>query len=339
MTSRARHRLVAGAILILFVVGLGVFLAPFAFPTPPPIVTQFRATRLFSPNGDRTRERARVGIRLNTPSNVTVQVVDGDRVVRTLLDDKRRPTGWVRLAWDGGSDAGGTTPDGSYVVRLRARAGQKRWNASRRITVDRSAPGIGTLAVSEADAAGPASWECRVGVTATDKGTASITAMGGSPRPVASFGPVTLGDGRTALWSWDGRDSGGQGVAPGLYSLGATLTDSAGNRSARETTCWVGHLLGRPVPARPVAGGFVGVRLVRPDGTAVPAGAAVQLTLFRRVGTPGRGTGAVLGRRIGAQVRGPAGSVTVPLPRRLRPSALWLVASTSGGRALIALPR
>jgi len=325
--------------LVLFVVGLGVFLAPFAFPTPPPIVTQFRATRLFSPNGDRTRERARVGIRLNEPSNVTVQIVGGDRVIRTLLDDAPRPLGWTRLAWDGGTDARGRAPDGSYVVRLRARAGQKRWNASRRITVDRGAPAIGTLVATSADPAATSAGECRVGVTALEKSTASMDALGRGPGTVARFGPVTLSGGRTALWTWDGRDTAGQSVAPGLYAVGATLQDSAGNRSTRETTCWVGHLLGRPVPPRPAAGQSVGVRLVRPDGTAAPSGTPVQLTLYRRVGTPGRAAGAVLGRRVGAQVRGPAGTVTVPLPRRLRPSALWLVASTSGGRALIALPR
>ncbi|MBY0397874.1 MAG: hypothetical protein K2X91_15585, partial [Thermoleophilia bacterium] len=63
--DRARHAVVGAAMVVLFVVALGIFVLPFAFPTPPPIVTRFQATSLFSPNGDGRRDVARVNVRLS----------------------------------------------------------------------------------------------------------------------------------------------------------------------------------------------------------------------------------------------------------------------------------
>jgi hypothetical protein len=56
------------AMAALFVLALGTFVLPFAFPTPPPIVSRFQATRLFSPDGNGHRDQARINIRLHEAS-------------------------------------------------------------------------------------------------------------------------------------------------------------------------------------------------------------------------------------------------------------------------------
>ena len=85
--DRARRGIVAAAMLALFVIALGIFLLPFAFPTPPPIVTRFQATQLFSPNGDGRRDAARVNVRLHEPSRVTIAIQKEGEPIVTLVDD------------------------------------------------------------------------------------------------------------------------------------------------------------------------------------------------------------------------------------------------------------
>jgi hypothetical protein len=137
-------------------------------------------------------------------------------------------------------------------------------------------------------------------------------------------------------WSWDGLEDGDRAVPPGLYLMRLRFADPAGNRTVRERTCWVGHLVGRPARA-PRPGGLVGVRLTRVDGTPLPSSTPTRLALYRRAGTPGRSLAHALGRRVGDGAKGPAGTVTVRLPERVRPAALWLVATAGPGRALIPL--
>jgi hypothetical protein len=323
--------------LALFIVGLGVFLAPFAFPTPPPIVTGFQATRNFSPNGDGSREVARVAVRLNEPSVITVQIQDRSGKRWKGLVDEARPKEMVRLSWDGTDDAGNPVPDGRYVVSLRARAGKKRWNASKVLVVDRLAPPLGNLAVQSAATAGPGEGECRVAATALDRGELSIEAAPtGSAPPVARFGPKAVGAGETALWNWDGTRADGGPTPPGLYTIRATLTDVPRNRSEQSATCWVGHLIGTAVPPRPRLGARVGIRLQDAAGAAIAGSTPVTVTIARRIGDPGKAS-RVVGPRVGAKVRGPASRVRVPLPRRIPPARLWLVVTTDRGRALIPL--
>ena len=129
--GRARRAGVVVAIVALFVLGLAVFVLPFAFPTPPPVVTRFNATRLFSPDGDGRRENAKVNVRLSEPAAVTVEVQKDGATVRRLITDRTAPRGWVREDWDGRDDDGRVVPDGTYALKLRAHAGKKQFNTTR----------------------------------------------------------------------------------------------------------------------------------------------------------------------------------------------------------------
>ena len=142
--DRARRAIVATTMLALFVVALGVFLLPFAFPTPPPIVTRFQATILFSPNFDGRRDSARINIRLHDPSRVTVEILKDGEPVMVLLDDIAKAKGFFSTKWDGTDTMGRRLPDGTYAIKLRARAGDKQFNTTRNIVIDTSAQGHST---------------------------------------------------------------------------------------------------------------------------------------------------------------------------------------------------
>lgn len=335
-TTRARA-IVGVGLIVVFGVGLAVFLVPFAYPTPPPIVTRFQATKQFSPTGDGTREIARVAVRLSEPSNVDIEIRDRDDKRWKGLIAERRPAGIVSVDWDGTDDQGRPAPDGRYVVRLRATAGRKQFNRSRAVVLDRQAPPLGILSVQSAAIAGPGEGECRIAATALDRGSLGLEVLPIAGQPaIARFGPKNVTAGETTLWNWDGARADGAASEPGLYIVRAVLGDVPGNRSEQSATCWVGHLLGTAVPARPKLGTRVRVALRAPAGAPVAPSTRVQLGIFRRLGTPGSAT-QVLGARVGARAGGPAGSVRIQLPRKIPAAELWIVATTDAGRALIPL--
>ena len=332
--DRARRAVVATTMLVLFVVTLGIFLLPFAFPTPPPIVTRFQATVLFSPNDDGRRDSARVNIRLHDPSRVTIEIFKDGAPVVALLDDIAQERGFFSTAWDGTDSMGRRLPDGVYAIKLRARSGDKQFNTTRNITIDTVAPRPAAMTVMSATLAGAGPGECRLTFTSHDPASLVLEARRpNGTEPVRRLGARPVRPDEPTRWAWNGRDTAGQALAPGLYVISAALSDSAANRSVRARTCWVGYVAGTPSIARPRPRDRVGVTLRRTDGTTVPGSTPISLTLRRRTGTPGMTGGDPLGREVGRGVRGRAGSVRILMPPRVNPQALWLVASTLDGRS------
>lgn len=332
--DRARRVGVIVAMLALFVVALGVFLIPFAFPTPPPIVTRFQATPVFSPNADSRRDQARINVRLHEASTVSIDIVKDGHSIKTLLDGVSHPRGTISVTWDGRDREGVPAEDGTYTIRLRVRAGKKQFNTSRKLVLDTSGPRPERMTVVSATLDGPGPGECRTTFASADDGGVRFEAdRPGAATPVRRLGNRPVKGGSSVRWIWDGRDAKGAAVAPGLYVIRATLGDPARNVTVRERTCWVGRLAGRAVPAHPAPRQQVGVALRRTDGTALPPATPVSLTLRRRTGEPGLTPSAPLGAKVGVAVRGRAGSVRVRLPAGINPAALWLVASTLDGKA------
>lgn len=332
--DRARRVGVIVAMLALFVVALGIFLIPFAFPTPPPIVTRFQATPAFSPNGDSRRDQARVNVRLHEASTVSVDIVEDGRTVRTLLDAVPHPRGTLSVTWDGRDRIGAPAPDGTYTIRLRVHSGKKQFNTSRKLVLDTAAPRPEKMTVVSATLDGPGAGECRTTFVSADGAGVRFEAdRPGAARPVRRLGNRPVKAGGTVRWLWNGRDAKGALVTPGLYVIRATLADAARNVTIRQRTCWVGRLAGRAVPARPAPRDLVGVALRRTDGAPLPPATPISLTLRRRTGEPGLTASSPLGAKVGVTVRGRARSVRVRLPAGINPAALWLVASDLDGKA------
>ena len=337
--GRARRAGVIVAIVALFVLALGVFVLPFAFPTPPPVVTRFNATLLFSPNGDGRREDAKVNVRLSQAADVTVEIQRGGETVRRLITSRRAQRGWVRDDWDGRDDAGQRVPDGTYAIKLRARAGRKQFNTTRTIVVDTAPPRPAEMTVESATLGPPGEDECRVTFASDDPGSVVIEALrAGDDEPLRRLGPRPVRPDEPVRWRWDGRRADGGTVPPGLYDIRASLFDPARNRVVRERTCWVGYLAGRPLPAIVAPRDRVGAALRRTGGARLASTDVVTLALYRRTGTPGETLGDPLGAQVGGGARGPAWRVQVRIPPGINPSALWLLARTDDGLGAALVP-
>ena len=330
-----RGRLMAGGLLVAVAVAGLIFALPFAFPTPPPIITRVTATALFSPNDDGRRDVARVNLRVREAAEVTLEVRDDDVLVRTLLDGGTQPRGPVTAQWDGTDEAGRTVPDGTYSLRLRARAGAKRFNVSRTIRIDTSPPRFTRMAVRSAALQPVGRGRCRLVLSADDdvRVRFGLRAVGATTT-IRAVGPRPLRAGRTLVWRWDGRRGNSPG-ADGLYRIDATIRDAAGNLARRAATCWRADLVGTTRPARPRSGQRIGAQLRDAAGRALPLGTPVALALYERAAIPGRDPGRPIGPRVGGRARGTLASATVRLPLRTAPRRLWLVAETPAGRALI----
>lgn len=333
--DRARRAIVASAMLVLFAIALGVFLLPFAFPTPPPIVTRFSSTVLFSPNDDGRRDSARVNIRLHDPSRVTVEVVRDGTPVVTLLDDIPKEKGFFSTKWDGTDAMGRQLPDGSYAVKLSAEgSGGRKFRTSRKLAIDSVAPRPATMTVTSATLAGPGPGECRLSFSSRDPASLVLEArrLNGTA-PVRRLGARPIKAGEPVRWSWNGADDAGTRVAPGIYVVSAALTDPARNTATRERTCWVGYLAGSPSVRRPAPRDLIGVNLRGTDDATVPATTRISLVLRRKTGTPGETGGDPLGRQVGPGARGTLSGARIRLPKGVNPASLWLVASTLDGRS------
>lgn len=332
MDNKSRRWVTALGVLALGGLALAVFVLPFAFPTPPPIITRFQATQVFSPNDDGRRDVARVSVRVRETSTISLDVRQGGNTVARLVDDEEIGPGWLRVPWDGRSDDGKVLPDGAYAFKLQARSGEKRFNASRRVEIDTAPPQVRRFEVVSAALAGPGPGQCRTVVVADEDVTVTIDALPtGSTETVASIGPRPAPSGTPSTWAWNGRAD-GEALPPGLYRLRARLQDPPGNRTTTERTCWIGNMIGS---ARG-GGDTRGVRLLAPDGTPIPGGTPVTLSVHRRVGTPGTPSGPVVGARLSGPVTGTAESVSVTIPDEPL-SELWLVANARGARALVPL--
>ncbi len=312
-----------------------IFALPFAFPTPPPIITRIKATVLFSPNDDGRRDVARVLLRVREPSDVTLEVRDDDGLVRSLIDGELQPRGSVTRDWDGLDEQGRPVPDGTYSLRLRASAGRKQFNISRTISVDTTAPAFDRFAVRSTAFQRRQRGRCRVLIQSTDDARVNIEVRRKTvAQPLRSVGPRPLKAGETLDWRWNGM-VGGEPQPEGLYRVTAQLRDAAGNSVTRSATCWLARVSGRIVPRRAAAGDRVRAVVFDEQGRPLPPDTNVQLAIYERDATPGRDAGPPIGRRVGGRASGPMSTATVRLPVRISPRTLWLVAVTPEGQALI----
>lgn len=326
MPGEGRRGIVAGGIIALVLVAFGVFVLPFAFTTPPPIITRFVATRAFSPGNEAGRPIATVAIRLSEPSNVAITVKDPETgaIVARLADGDDVVRARTRaVTWDGRDVDGRQVPDGTYAIDLAARAGDKKFSKSRKIVVDTTAPQP-TVEVSSTATA------CVATVSAPGEVT---TVTFSAPTAGVVEKPRRVGARASTTWTWGGRGDDGALVPPGISTIRVAMRDERGNQAVAARTCWVSHLSARAVPGNPAPGAQVGATVPGGPGTEV------TLSLRRRVGAPGGPVGRqVVGEEVAVAVTGPAGSARITLPVRIPPRALWLLVATGPNRqALVGL--
>jgi len=203
-------------------------------------------SRSFSPNGDGRRDTiamtwtnatalTKLELRILRPDGSVV----GTRPLTTLS------AGPQRLDWDG-TAAGGTLPDGTYMLALAGTAGGVEVAAPSRlpttaeqiarfgVTLDTIAPTLdrsaSTFAVFSPNGDGRFD-ELGVSVAASEAVTWSGTAAAlDGPAPGFVVRSTPLEDG---TWLWNGRDDAGAVVPDGRYRMALWASDAAGNLAVR----------------------------------------------------------------------------------------------------------
>jgi hypothetical protein len=274
-------RLVRVVFALVVLVTAGAFVLTQVLKTEMPVVLRFSVAPIyFSPNGDGTRDRMRVGFDLSEPAEVSFSIIDMDgNDVRELVDDRelagdRRH----RFAWDGRDDEGNVVPDGVYRMRVVRRKEGRRLDSFKEIVLDTTPPRA-VLRSAEPGVVDPSRGK-RVAVRIRYRGPSTRgpelrvwRTDDGAPRIVDRF----RGD-ETRSGVWNGRVISGEYAVDGDYAFQVRVRDRAGNEA-----------LGPPgTPsarsARPGTG--VAVRRLTLDGPGgvVAAGSLAKL----RVGTGAR---------------------------------------------------
>jgi hypothetical protein len=170
-----------------------------------------------------TREAA-IAFKLRQGDRVDVQIVEGDRVVRTIESGRRYGAGPVEVAWDGRDDAGRLVPEGEYQPRVRLHEDHRVITLPNPIRVDVTPPRIEDVSSSrlvfspDGDRrADRVTFRYRL----SEPGRAMLL-INGKRRWLTRF-PRT-----EDVLVWTGK-VGGRSMRPGLYSARIAAFDPAGN--------------------------------------------------------------------------------------------------------------
>lgn len=184
--------------------------------------------REFSPVCDCDKAEAPISFRLREADRLDVEIVEGDRVVRTIERGRSYPQGLVEVAWDGRGDAGEVLPEGEYRPRIRLRDAHQTITLPNPIRIDVTPPTVQDVSIAP-----------RV---------ISPDGDGRSDRVVVRYrlsergrGLLFVNDRRRALTRfprteerivWNGKLA-GRPQRPGTYLLQVAAFDPAGNRAER----------------------------------------------------------------------------------------------------------
>lgn len=211
--------------------------------------------RVFSPVCACARgggDEATIAFKLRESDRIDVEIVDGDRVVRSLEQGRSYPSGPVEVEWDGRDDAGEVLPEGEYSPRVRLREAHQTITLPNPIRIDTTPPTIQDVSV-------------RPLVISPDGDGRADRAVVTYRLSEAGRGLLFVNDKRRALQRfhrtddrivWNGKLN-GKPMRPGTYRLQLAAFDPAGNLAQRTSAV--------PVRLRFVALGR--------DRITVPAGA------------------------------------------------------------------
>jgi hypothetical protein len=167
---------------------------------------------------------ATISFRLREADRIDVEILDGDRVVRTIERDQSYPRGLVEVDWNGRDDAGEVLPEGQYSPRVRLREARRTITLPNPIRVDVTPPAIQDVEVQprvfSPDGDGRAD---RVVVTyrLNEEGRGMLFVNG--RRSVYTRFPRTA---EQMVWTGKVR---GRAQRPGTYELQVAAHDPAGN--------------------------------------------------------------------------------------------------------------
>ncbi len=179
-----------------------------------------------------SRTRLSASYSLAVPARVTVSVMDGSQVVRTLTPRTSLAAGRYTVTWDGRTSSGAAAPEGGYAIRVVAESGAGRSTALRDAYLDQRAPVVSNGRVSSpsyyVNGGTIQSWSCYL----SEDAAVELQVLR-SGRVVSIIKQPGRQSGRNTA-SWTGYISGALAPA-GTYSYRIVAVDAAGNASTAET--------------------------------------------------------------------------------------------------------
>jgi len=225
----------------VFVLLLGATFAAFfaaqRIKGEPAVAQVVSLARVFSPNGDGTKEVNHFEVELRERSEISVDVVDsaGDAVRRLAEDATVSPDRPLQLVWDGRTDAGARVPDGRYRVRVTLRREGRSVVVPRTTLVDTQPPRPRVKTTKPGPIVAPGAGPIRMEIGSVSnrlvKRGVVYRVDDGPARIVARIPPVH--DTRTL--EWDGR-VGGKPAPLGTYLVQVISRDRAGNTGVAQAT-------------------------------------------------------------------------------------------------------
>jgi FlgD Ig-like domain len=179
---------------------------------------------VFSPVCACATETASIAFRLREADRVDVEIVDGDRVVRTIEDGRSYPPGRVSVDWDGRDDAGEVLPEGEYQPRVRLAEAHQTITLPNPIRIDVTPPAV-VSAAARPLVISPDGDRRRdsVGVAyRLDEDARGLLYVDGIKRVETRFPR------ERDAFRWSGRVD-GEPVEQGAYALALRARDPAGN--------------------------------------------------------------------------------------------------------------
>lgn len=248
--------------------------------TPSPILGTRVAPKAFSPVCECRTGHATISFRVRDSDRLTVTIVAGTEVVRTLAKRQPvRPGGRIEFRWDGLDDGGAIVPDGSYKARIHFARGRRTIELPNPMRVDTRPPSVvsASLAPRVISPDGDRRADRVVVRYRLDEDGRGILLVNGKRRVVTKF--ARPADSAT----WYGIVN-GKPVRAGRYSLALRAKDPAGN-------------IGEPAKLPPLVVRYVALGREQIDAVAgrrfavrVSADAPVTWRLNGRTGSARPGT-------------------------------------------------
>ena len=196
--------------------------------TPSPILGTRVEPKVFSPVCDCTTGRVSISFRVRNADRLTVRIVAGTTVVRTLVvREAVRPGRRIEFRWNGLDDDGAIVPDRSYKARVHFERGRRTIELPNEIKVDTRPPAIvsASLSTRVISPDGDHRGDKVVVRYRLDEDGRGILLVNGKRRVVTKF--ARTGD--SAPWGGIVKR---KPVRPGRYALALRARDPAGNIGA-----------------------------------------------------------------------------------------------------------
>jgi len=234
--------------------------------------------------GDAENPNATISYNISYESLVSVKILNGYTVVRTVYDSELQAAGTHTVQWNGRDDAGNTVGDGSYSCQISAVSPTVSTFATtlkENFTVEKGAPEVTDLILTPNPfKLGSGSLYIRYNLSEPAAVSIDVMKDGEPVRNLVSGVDKNAGY-NTA--SWDGKDGSGALAGEGVYSIKITASDSAGRSGEASADVTAGYLAAisnisnTPDPFVPAADGTASATI----GFDLSAGASVKVIIAR----------------------------------------------------------